>query len=293
MIIYVHKYKWSHDKRRRKYKKLYKKGKVELISRVARRDLILTPTINHQGRALVSCKDGGNWRAKQVSKLVADAFLTGEGLVLHQDDCPSNNRVTNLRYGDMQDNHDDALLNGRRAFNGVRSLKVLSIVQCGYEETYDIEVAHEDHNFIAENLCTHNSYNELSARYKELPEEVFIPAAADIGVQSDDNKQMRTGDYNHQADFITGIMSRHAERAFKDYHRLIKMGCPRELARTVLPLGTYSHMFCTANLHNWFGFLRERLHPTAQPEIRVYAEAILELIEPIAPVAVGAFRESL
>ena len=50
-------------------------------------------------------------------------------------------------------------------------------------------------------------------------------------------------------------------------------------------------MFATVKLHNLFRFLAERLHPHAQYEIRVYAEAMLELVEPIAPVAVAAFKK--
>ena len=69
-------------------------------------------------------------------------------------------------------------------------------------------------------------------------------------------------------------------------------GCPRELARSVLPVGTYSHMFAKANLHNWFKFLAERLHPHAQYEIRVYAEVILKMLETVAPAAVAAFNKN-
>ena len=67
-------------------------------------------------------------------------------------------------------------------------------------------------------------------------------------------------------------------------------GCPREIARSVLPMGTYSHMFATMNLNNLFKFLGERMHEHAQYEIRVYANAMLELIRPIVPVAVSAFE---
>jgi thymidylate synthase (FAD) len=52
-------------------------------------------------------------------------------------------------------------------------------------------------------------------------------------------------------------------------------------------------MFATMNLHNLFHFLRERLHPHAQYEIRVFAEAMLKLIEPIVPVAVKAFKAKM
>lgn len=137
------------------------------------------------------------------------------------------------------------------------------------------------------------SYNELSARYKELPEEFYIPELDQITTQSSDNKQMRTYEPNENAHGIQLTIQVQNEMAFKSYHDMLELGCPREIARSVLPVGTYSHMFATMNLHNLFRFLSERLHPHAQYEIRVYAQAILELIEPLYPVCVAAFKEGL
>ena len=135
------------------------------------------------------------------------------------------------------------------------------------------------------------SYNELSARYRELPEEFYVPEESQITTQSEDNKQMRTDEVHPQAALMADAIAKQNAEAFELYRSLLADGCPRELARTVLPLGTYSHMFATANLHNWFRFLAERLHPHAQYEIRAYAEAVLHLLEPIAPVAVKAFKQ--
>lgn len=137
------------------------------------------------------------------------------------------------------------------------------------------------------------SYNELSARYKELPEEFYIPEIEQVTTQSTDNKQMRTDNINPNANEIQAMITTQNESSFRAYHYMLHMGCPRELARSVLPVGTYSHMFATMNLHNLFRFLSERLHPHAQYEIRVYAEAILELIEPLYPVCVNAFKDKL
>jgi len=148
------------------------------------------------------------------------------------------------------------------------------------------------------------SYNELSARYKELPEEFYIPEPHLVGKQNKDNKQMRdplsiidfqnlsTEEQRHTHSML-GAMKDQNEISFILYKALISEGMPRELARSVLPVGTYSHMFATMNLHNLFNFLRERLHVHAQYEIRVYAEAMLKLIEPVVPVAVAAFKKSL
>lgn len=137
------------------------------------------------------------------------------------------------------------------------------------------------------------SYNEISARYSELPEDYYIPDPEVITTQSRSNKQMRTQDKHPAAELYANYMKEWNAYAFEHYHHMLLKGIPRELARTVLPLATYSHMFATVNLHNLFHFLRLRLHPHAQYEIRVYAEAIVKLIEPIVPVALSAFMETL
>lgn len=135
------------------------------------------------------------------------------------------------------------------------------------------------------------SYNEISARYRPLPSEFYIPAIEQITTQSDDNKQMRTDEQNEFAQYIQQLIKVQNASAFDIYNELLEKGCPRELARSVLPVSTYSHMFATMNLHNLFRFLAERIHPHAQYEIRVYAEAMLELIEAIVPVATKAFKD--
>jgi len=137
------------------------------------------------------------------------------------------------------------------------------------------------------------AYNELSGRYRELPEEFYVPELEQVTEQSDDNKQMRTDVQHPMAGRFREIMAERNKAAFDDYRMMLLAGCPRELARTVLPLATYSHMFCTVNLHNLFGFLRERLHEHAQYEIRVYAQAMMDLVGPVVPVAMGAFKSEL
>jgi len=137
------------------------------------------------------------------------------------------------------------------------------------------------------------SYNEVSARYSELPEEFYIPELSDITHQSTSNKQMRTSEQHDNALLMQSYMRKSMMDAFALYKELLTQGCPRELARAVLPTSTYSRMFATVDLHNLFHFLRLRLHEHAQKEIRVYAEAMLELVEPIVPYAVAAFKETM
>ena len=135
------------------------------------------------------------------------------------------------------------------------------------------------------------SFNEISARYAELPEEFYVPEMAQITGQSTSNKQMRTNEIHPLAERMRQTIYSAGECAFATYKELIAAGCPRELARSVLPVGTYSHMFATVDLHNLMHFLKLRLHSHSQYEIRVYAEAMLQLIEPLVPHTVAAFRE--
>lgn len=136
------------------------------------------------------------------------------------------------------------------------------------------------------------SYNELSVRYRELPEEFYIPDPLLIGEQAKNNKQGRTitGEKEEQRKAEVSYLQATCEEAFKTYRFLLEAGWPRELARSVLPVNTYSHMFTTMNLLNAFRFFTLRADSHAQYEIRVYAQAMVDLLRPIVPVCVNAWE---
>jgi thymidylate synthase (FAD) len=140
------------------------------------------------------------------------------------------------------------------------------------------------------------AFNEVSARYTELPEEFYVPDPAIIGVQSASSKQAR--EINPLAPIAHAVrlvqceqVLQHNLSAFELYKSLLAAGWPRELARTVLPVATYSHMFATVNLLNLFRFMTLRCDAHAQHEIKVYADAMMELVRAVAPVAVAAWEE--
>ena len=53
----------------------------------------------------------------------------------------------------------------------------------------------------------------------------------------------------------------------------------------------YTEFVFEMDLHNLLHFLKLRLDPHAQKEIRDYAEAILTLIKPIVPLSVEAWED--
>lgn len=141
------------------------------------------------------------------------------------------------------------------------------------------------------------SYNEQSARYMVMDGEFYVPEIAAIGKQSEKNHQARevggglTVVEATRLDAQRLIYAETCEAAVATYKRLLDLGWPRELARMCLPVSVYSEMTTTVSLHNLFHFLGLRDDDHAQPEIRVYAKAILGLIRPVVPVAVGAWEE--
>lgn len=75
------------------------------------------------------------------------------------------------------------------------------------------------------------------------------------------------------------------------YQRRLDAGIAREQARKDLPLSTYTEAYWKMDLHNLFHFLRLRMHPHAQQEIREFAEIIFEMVKDVVPVAAEAFED--
>lgn len=134
------------------------------------------------------------------------------------------------------------------------------------------------------------SYNEISARYTELDEGYYLPDYKSITHQSTDNKQMRTTEQHPRSLHFQLHMKHQCDNAFQAYKYMLDGGVPRELARGVLPVFTYSRMFATVDLHNLLHFINLRSHAHAQYEIKVYSDAMLKLIEPVVPHTISAIR---
>lgn len=155
--------------------------------------------------------------------------------------------------------------------------------------------------FIARQWHRHRtwSYNEVSARYTELPNDYYVPDHYAIGEQSKDNKQARNLNPKDQTDFNIQVrknfqssVQSHCDHAYRLYQLNLKEGIPRELARMVLPLNYYTRFFGTVDLHNLLHFIRLRDHEHAQFEIQEYARSLKELIQPIVPITMKYYEET-
>jgi thymidylate synthase (FAD) len=82
------------------------------------------------------------------------------------------------------------------------------------------------------------------------------------------------------------------ENAWASYQYLIEVGVAKEVARTVLPVGTFTRFYWTVNLRSLFNFLSLRNAPQAQAEIRELAQDVETLVSHRLPETMAAWREA-
>jgi thymidylate synthase (FAD) len=133
--------------------------------------------------------------------------------------------------------------------------------------------------------------NEVSGRYSVMKDDFYIPRPEDVALQSSDNKQGRMDEAldADRAEEVRAGLARGQEEAYRDYTALIDQGIARELARVNLPLSLYTEWYWQIDLHNLFHFLKLRLDPHAQKEIRLYAEVLLDIAKKVAPRCCESF----
>ena len=149
--------------------------------------------------------------------------------------------------------------------------------------------------FVARQWVRHRTarLNEISGRYSILKDEFYLPDPENIRKQSANNKQGRGEERftEEQDQEIIGLFSEEQRSVYATYEKLIEMDVAKELARNNLPLSLYTEWYWQIDLHNLFHFLRLRMDPHAQYEIRVYAEAMAQCAKAVAPLAYEAFEE--
>jgi thymidylate synthase (FAD) len=159
--------------------------------------------------------------------------------------------------------------------------------------------------FIARQWIRHRTanVNEYSARYSILDKEFYIPDAKNIAIQSQTNKQGRSGVLDaDKAQKVQEILKEDAIRCYKNYMDMLNLneetgevkdptkdGIARELARMNLNLNYYTQWYWKIDLHNLLHFLRLRADAHAQYEIREYSNVLLDIVSKWVPYTYEAF----
>lgn len=166
--------------------------------------------------------------------------------------------------------------------------------------------------FIARQWIRHRTanVNEYSGRYSIMPDHFYRPTLEEVRKQSTTNKQ------GGEETFVSGgpEAARHqgidgkpgdgaltaqefldylaeSEALYERYKSLTEKGVSRELARIGLPVSVYTQWYWKCDLHNILRFLSLRMDAHAQKEIREYATAMYDLMLPIVPITMEAWRD--
>lgn len=160
--------------------------------------------------------------------------------------------------------------------------------------------------FIARQWIRHRTanVNEYSGRYSIMDKEFYIPEPEQLAAQSKSNRQGR-GEVleGKEAARVLEILKEDSMRCYQNYEEMLnedidgnilvegKPGLARELARMNLNLNFYTQWYWKVDLHNLLHFLSLRADAHAQYEIRVYAEAMLDILKAWLPITHAAFMD--
>lgn len=138
------------------------------------------------------------------------------------------------------------------------------------------------------------SYNEVSRRYTSEELEFYVPPSTAW------RKQNKTGNKQGSEEGDIESIVRHyytlrandiARDTLQLYNQMVEDGVAREQARMILPQNLYTRFYASANLHSVAHFVNLRSDPHAQWEIRVFSNAIDEMMRERFPVTWRAVEE--
>lgn len=160
--------------------------------------------------------------------------------------------------------------------------------------------------FIARQWIRHRTanVNEYSGRYSIMDKEFYIPAPEQLAAQSTTNRQGRDVTLSpEESARVLRLLKEDSERCYDHYQEMLnedeagnvidenKSGLARELARMNLTLNYYTQWYWKIDLQNLMHFLSLRADSHAQYEIRVYAEAMLDVLKKWVPLTHSAFMD--
>jgi len=143
------------------------------------------------------------------------------------------------------------------------------------------------------------SYNEMSARYTPLPDVNYMPDIDRCIVVNGTNRQANghrtlAGELTHDEVLRWLESLRGAYAAAQEvYEYGLALGIPKEIARLPVPVARYSKMRASANLRNWMGFMTLRSAPAAQKEIRLYSDAVGDMLTDKFPRSMALWGERM
>jgi thymidylate synthase (FAD) len=155
--------------------------------------------------------------------------------------------------------------------------------------------------FVNVHILRHRTgkFNEFSQRYAEVPEEdnFYNPLEYENGIRKGAklNKQSSENIEDDSMKLeITKTMEEANDHIYKLhdlYHKMIKQGLAKEIARSYLPMSEYTTMYVQFDLNNLSKFLYLRNSGFTQHETQLYANAMETLARQFFPITLDILQE--
>ena len=145
--------------------------------------------------------------------------------------------------------------------------------------------------FVMRQLIRHRtaSVNEYSGRYSVMTDEFYMPET--FQKQSTTNKQGREDSLDEIHGKLSWMLEDVHTNAYSKYEELLDLDVARETARAVLPVSNYTETYWKCNLKNFMHMAWLRMDSHAQWEIRMFADAMYGLVQPLFPAVCEAFED--
>ncbi len=160
---------------------------------------------------------------------------------------------------------------------------VKSVELVGQQETYDMEIDHVSHNYVANGIITHNSQ-----RYAEVPEEFLI-----LECRTQDHKNRQSSHVSTDAElnyWWQTLQTDVSDILLADYRMALSKGIAKEVARAILPMSTMSTIFMTGSVRSWVHYLQTRLDVATQKEHREVAILCATILAEHFPIVYEAMN---
>lgn len=132
--------------------------------------------------------------------------------------------------------------------------------------------------------------NEVSRRYVDSLPECYIPELESIRERDSNKKQGSKSTPVDNAHYVKTCIDNATRSSIHTYNVLIEEKVAPEVARMILPQSMHTEFIETASLYAYARLCKLRLSPDAQHEIRLYAEALSNLLEKEFPVSWAALN---
>ena len=200
----------------------------------------------------------------------------------HMDENPVNNSPDNVKF--LCQKCHKAFHFGQGVLT-VFSDEIVSIVSAGVEQTYDLEMKGEPHNFVANGLVVHNS--QESTRYVNYAKKgiaFILPPWVDIAEGNYDSFDCAQIAVTREHPAATIMWLNAMLAAERHYNELLNQGWQPQQARSVLPNSLKTEIVVTANMREWRHIFQQRTAKAAHPQMRELMIPLLEEFQKAIPV---------